>query len=158
MEREEMYFGIINSEFHKRIHTKSRSWLMLISNTKKLLTWTNDWGKRMEEKYRSSHRRRSVGKGVLNSFTKFTGKHLCQSLFFNEVAALRHATLLKKRRWRSWFPVNFVKFVRTPFFTEHLRTTTSDSESRFYQKLKWARFLLASFTIKAAEVSFQKIY
>ena len=25
-------------------------------------------------------------KGVLKSFAKFTGKHLCQSLFFNEVA------------------------------------------------------------------------
>ena len=25
-------------------------------------------------------------KGVLRNFTKFTGKHLCQSLFFNKVA------------------------------------------------------------------------
>ena len=25
-------------------------------------------------------------KGVLRNFTKFTGKHLCQSLFFNSVA------------------------------------------------------------------------
>ena len=32
---------------------------------------------------RSSHRRCSVGKGVLRNFTKFTGKHLCQSLYFN---------------------------------------------------------------------------
>ena len=29
-------------------------------------------------------------KGVLRNFTKFTGKHLCQSLFFNKVAGLRH--------------------------------------------------------------------
>ena len=28
-------------------------------------------------------------KDVLRNFTKFTGKHLCQSLFFNEVAGLR---------------------------------------------------------------------
>ena len=27
-------------------------------------------------------------KGVLRNFTKFTGKHLCQSLFFNKVAGL----------------------------------------------------------------------
>ena len=33
-------------------------------------------------KYRSSHRRCSVRKGVLRNFAKFTGKHLCQSLFF----------------------------------------------------------------------------
>ena len=54
-------------------------------------------------------------KGVLRNFTKFTEKHLCQSLFFNKVAALRPATLLKKRLWHSCFPVNFVKFLRTPF-------------------------------------------
>ena len=28
-------------------------------------------------------------KGVLRNFTKFTGKHLCQSLFFDKVAILR---------------------------------------------------------------------
>ena len=39
--------------------------------------------------YRSGHRRCSVKKGVLRNFTKFTGKHLCQSLFFNTVADLR---------------------------------------------------------------------
>ena len=27
-------------------------------------------------------------KGVLKNFTKFTGKHLCQSRFFNKVAEL----------------------------------------------------------------------
>ena len=35
---------------------------------------------------RSSHQRCSVKKGVLRNFAKFTGKHLCQSLFFNKVA------------------------------------------------------------------------
>ena len=35
---------------------------------------------------KSSHRRCSVRKGVLRNFAKFTGKHLCQSLFFHEVA------------------------------------------------------------------------
>ena len=36
-------------------------------------------------------------KGVLRNFVKFTGKHLCQSLFFNKVAGLMSATLLKKK-------------------------------------------------------------
>ena len=36
---------------------------------------------------RSSHQRCSVKKGVLRNLAKFTGKHLCQSLFFNEVAS-----------------------------------------------------------------------
>ena len=35
-------------------------------------------------------------KGVLKNFTTFTGKYLCQSLFFNKVAGLRPATLLKR--------------------------------------------------------------
>ena len=44
-------------------------------------------------------------KGVLRNFAKFTGKHLC----------LRPAALLKMRLWHRCFPVNFVKFLRTPF-------------------------------------------
>ena len=32
-------------------------------------------------------------KGVLRNFTKFTGKQLCQSLFFNKVAGLRQLQL-----------------------------------------------------------------
>ena len=57
---------------------------------------------------------RSVRKGVLRNFAKFTGKHLWQSLFFNKVAGLRLAALLKKRLWHRYFPVNFAKFLRTP--------------------------------------------
>ena len=36
--------------------------------------------------FTSSHQRCSVKKAVLRNFAKFTGKHLCQSLFFNKVA------------------------------------------------------------------------
>ena len=60
-------------------------------------------------------------KGFLRKFAKFTGKHLRQSLFFNKVAGLRPATLLKKRFWRTCFPMNSAKFLRTPFLIEHLR-------------------------------------
>ena len=58
--------------------------------------------------------------GILRNFGKFTGKHLCQSLYFNKVASLRPATLFKKRLWHRCFPVNFAKFLKTLFFTEHL--------------------------------------
>ena len=60
-------------------------------------------------------------KGVLRKFAKFTRKHLCQSLFFNKVAGLRSTTLLKKRLQHRFFPLNFSKFLRTSFLTEHLR-------------------------------------
>ena len=65
--------------------------------------------------------RYSVKKGVLRNFAKLAGKHLCQRLFFNKVADLRPATLFKKRHWHRCFTMNFTKFLRIPFFTEHLR-------------------------------------
>ena len=37
---------------------------------------------------RSSHRRCSTKKGVLKNFTKFTGKYLSNSLFFNKIAGV----------------------------------------------------------------------
>ena len=56
---------------------------------------------------RSSHWRYSIKKVVLKNFAKSTGKHLCQSLFFNKVAGVR------------CFPVNFAKLLGT-----HLRNTS----------------------------------
>ena len=54
-------------------------------------------------------------KGVLENFVKFTGKHLCYSLFFNKVAGLSLQFYYKKKLWHRCFPVNFAKFIRTPF-------------------------------------------
>ena len=54
-------------------------------------------------------------KGALRNFTKFTGKHLCQSFFFNKFAGLYYQTLLKNRFWHKCFPVNFAKFLRISF-------------------------------------------
>ena len=57
----------------------------------------------------SSHRKCSIEICVLENFIKFTGKHLCQSLFFNKVAGLS--------------PTN--NFTENDS-TEHLPTTVSD--------------------------------
>ena len=43
------------------------------------------------------------------------------------------ATLRKKRLLRRYFPVNFAKFLKTSFFTEHLQTIASE-ENNFKQK------------------------
>ena len=42
-------------------------------------------------------------KGVVRNLTKFTGKHLCQSLFFNKVAGLRQKTKIfcKKNMYKA---------------------------------------------------------
>ena len=75
-------------------------------------------------------------KGVLWIFAKFTGKHQCQSLFFDEVACLRPAALLKKRLWYRCFLVNFAKFQRTPFLqntSERLLLFDLTSLKSFYR-------------------------
>ena len=53
--------------------------------------------------FRSSRREVFCKKYVLKNLEKFKVKH-------------RPATLLNKRLWQRLFPVNFVKFLRTPFF------------------------------------------
>ena len=45
--------------------------------------------------------------------------------FFNKIAGLRPATVLKKGLWHMCFPVNFAKFVRIPTAKEHLWATAS---------------------------------
>ena len=73
-------------------------------------------------KQKISHRKCSVRKGVPRNFAKFTGKHLRQSLFFNKVGGLspEACKFIKKRLWHRCFPVNFAKFLRAPFLTEHV--------------------------------------
>ena len=60
-------------------------------------------------------------KGVFRNFVKFTGKQLCQSLFFNKVAGQSPATLLKKRDSGTGdFLSILLNFKRTPLIKEHL--------------------------------------
>ena len=72
-------------------------------------------------KFRCSRPEVFCEKDILRNFAKFTGKHLCQRFFFNKVVGFRLATLLKNSLWHRCFPVNFVKFLRTPFLKKHLR-------------------------------------
>ena len=63
--------------------------------------------------------------GVLRNFANFTGKHLCQRLFFKKVF------LLKKSLWHrcflaQGFSCEFCKISKNTFFTEHPRTTGSE--------------------------------
>ena len=80
-----------------------------------------EWSLHPECPYRSSCPDVFCKEGVLRNFTKFTGKHLCQGLFCNKIAGLRPPILIKKIPWHKCFPVDFVKFLRTRFFTEHFR-------------------------------------
>ena len=62
-------------------------------------------------------------KSVLRDFTKFTGKHLCQSLSFNKVAGLSSATFLKKRLAQV-FSCEFYEIFKNNFFTVHFWTAS----------------------------------
>ena len=64
---------------------------------------------------RSSHRKCSVKKSVLTNFAKFTGKHLCRSLFFN-----------KKDTLAQVFSYEFCKISKDTFFTELFWETASE--------------------------------
>ena len=54
---------------------------------------------------RGSHWGCSIKKGVLKNFAKLTGKHLCQSLFFNKIAGLSHPGCFTEHPgWLLLFP------------------------------------------------------
>ena len=86
---------------------------------KKLISTKNNYSEAVA-------RRCSVRKGVPRNFANFTRKQLCQSLFFNKVADLRPATLLKKRPWHRCFFSEFCEISNNTFFTEYLLATASD--------------------------------
>ena len=74
---------------------------------------------------RNSHPEVFCKKGVLRNFTKFTGKHLCQNLFFNKVAWLSPATSFKKRLWHRCFPVEFCEISKNIFLHRtHLKAAS----------------------------------
>ena len=54
-------------------------------------------------------------KGVLRNFEKFTGKHLCQSLFFNKVAGLR-LFFIKKETLAQVFSCEFLDISKNTFY------------------------------------------
>ena len=64
--------------------------------------------------FKSSHRRYFFQK-VFLKFHKIHRNICVWSLYFNKVTGLRPATLWKKRLQHRCFPVNFVKFLGTPF-------------------------------------------
>ena len=65
-------------------------------------------------------------KDVLRSFTKFTGKHLCQSLFYNKGVGLRPATLLKKETLAKVFSCEFCGISKNTFLHRTPLVTASE--------------------------------
>ena len=62
--------------------------------------------------------------GFLEKFAKFTGKHLCLSLFFNKVAGAA-CNFIKEETQAQVFSCEFCEISKSTSFTEHLRATDS---------------------------------
>ena len=63
-------------------------------------------------------------KYVLRNFTKFTGKHLCQSLFFNKVAG-GACNFIRKETLAQVLSYEFREISKNTFFSEHIWATAS---------------------------------
>ena len=66
----------------------------------------------------------SVRKGVLRNFTKFTGRHLRQSPFFNKAAG-PVCNFINKETLAQVSSCEFCEISKNTFITEHLWTTAS---------------------------------
>ena len=68
--------------------------------------------------YRSSRPELLCKKSVLRNFAKFTGKHLCQRLFFDKGAGLRPnaCNFIKKQSLAQVFPCEFCEISKNIFF------------------------------------------
>ena len=80
-------YKLIYKQIHKRLTYKRGFSFLVIKKFTNLC---------FQPTFRSNCPQVFCKKDVLRNFTKFTGKHLCH-------------------RWHRCFPVNFVKFLRTPF-------------------------------------------
>ena len=70
----------------------------------------------MRKMLRSTRSKVFRKKGVLKNLAKFTGKHLCQSLFFNKVTGCKTYNFIKKEDLAQVFPCELAKFLRIAFF------------------------------------------
>ena len=71
----------------------------------------------MGQQHRGSRREVFCKNDVLRNFAKFTGKHLCQSLFFNKVTGLRPeaCNFIEKETLTQVFCCKFCKISKNTF-------------------------------------------
>ena len=113
--------------------------------------YRNNWCKIIANTIRSSRPEVFCKKGVLRNFAKFTGKHLCLSLFFNKVLA--------------WcFPVNFARFLRTPLVAASLlnckhwrKVSFTDQEMLFFliwRLRDWIQYMMLNIISKNLQLCY----
>ena len=86
----------------------------------------------------------------------------CASVSFLIKRGLKPVTLLKKRLWHWCFPVNYAKFLRTPYFTKHLWATVYMKRSTLiiytidtstYKKRQSKKIVLKTFNFRSVRLS-----
>ena len=65
-------------------------------------------------------------KNVLSKISQYSQENTCARVSF----CLRSATLLTKRFWHKFSPVNFAKFLGTPFLQDTSRRLLLQSEEK----------------------------
>ena len=92
---------------------------LFIPNSANFLYQTNQWT--CYYKLIEAVVRRCSVKKVFLEISQNSQENTCVRVSFLIKLQAAPATLLKKRLWHRCFPVNFAKFLRTPFLKEHLR-------------------------------------
>ena len=90
-----------------------------------------------KKRFRNSHRKCSVRKGVLRSFPKFILKHLCQSLRPSAY------NFVKKETLAQVFPVNFPPF--SWFEQAHMKHGSSTCQKNVQKTSLASNFAAATF-------------
>ena len=80
-------------------------------------------------------------KGVLKNFAKLTGKHLCQSLFFNKVAVLG-LQLYQKETLAQVFSCKFCEISKNTFFYKILPMAASINYDLYFWTCQTENFHL----------------
>ena len=77
-------------------------------------------------------------KVILNNFVKFTGKHLCHSIFLNKVADLRPASFLKRYSGTGAFLWILRNFKNTLFYSFFYTTppVAASVQTNLFEKFK----------------------
>ena len=134
------------------------------TNSHSLSTFTSCVSKRGGIKNLEAVVRRCSVKKLFLEISQNSQENTCVRVSFLIKLQATPATLLKKRLWQRCFPVNFAKFLRTPFLKEHLwwlllKTDDVVNEPGTFEMRKYASFaemimILLMIITKAQPLSF----
>ena len=99
------------------VYLYTKTFLPLLLHFWNYNLWINGfrcWRSSIPPNTKSSHPDVFCEKGVLRNFAKFSGKHLCQDLFFNKVAGA--CNFIKKEALVQVFSCKFCETSKNTFF------------------------------------------